>query len=280
MTDALCMAVRPLVAGSRSLDPGRSVWWDGQPPPGQSPDSALWEYALTRDNNCSRHVFHAAPNGQSLLGSKPMKARIHVKRMGSINPATRRRTRMLGPALLVLLLASVLLNLRLITYPTIPAYRVQLGPISEWVSGLATLAAVIVALREASSARRKARLDNLCSIGGWMEIRRLRDGAPRWEITLLNSTDFPIYRWLAVPAGASEAWHLCSSSYGSLVPGTSQFELPGYAGSQQADSLPVKISFEDREGGFWTREPAGRLINIDRSVLDDHFSGCDATKGQ
>ena len=189
------------------------------------------------------------------------------------------RSRLLKPSLLVLCLLLVLLDAWALNSKLMGSIRLQWGSAGEWVSGIGTVAAVIVALRESSVARYQARLDKLCSVGGWMEIRRQQNGTPYWEITLLNSTDFPIYKWYAEPVGELSSWHLCSSVHGSLVPGSSNFEFPGYHGSQQANSVPLQISFQDRDGGIWTREPGGRLINSGSSALDNHLTLCQAQKG-
>lgn len=125
----------------------------------------------------------------------------------------------------------------------------QVGDLGTWVSSVGTVAAVVVALRESASARRAQRIDQLCSVAAWMDLERRDDGTPRWTVTLLNNTAFPIYRWLATPSGSHNhtGWHLCSSRLGPLVPGPTRYEIPAYPGATFMDAEPIEVAFEDRE---------------------------------
>lgn len=135
----------------------------------------------------------------------------------------------------------------------------SVGTVGDWVSGAGTVAAVVVALREAAIARDRSRLDSLCAVSAWMELVKTQGGQHVWNVTLLNATAFPIYRWAATPSVEDADWHLCYPLHGALVPGASQFEIADFAEADHAHAVPIEIVFEDRDGSFWRREPGGRL---------------------
>jgi hypothetical protein len=66
------------------------------------------------------------------------------------------------------------------------------GPVSDWVSGLATLAAVVVALWTALDTERKRLNEKYASVFAWFERA---PGATFGTLYIKNSTEYPVYTW-------------------------------------------------------------------------------------
>jgi hypothetical protein len=66
------------------------------------------------------------------------------------------------------------------------------GPVSEWVSGLGTLAAVVIALWTSIDTERKRLVDKYASVFAWFERA---PGATFGTLYIKNSTEYPVYKW-------------------------------------------------------------------------------------
>ena len=66
------------------------------------------------------------------------------------------------------------------------------GPVSEWVAGIATLAAVAVALWTSLDTERKRLKDKYASVFAWFERA---PGATFGTLYIKNSTEYPVYKW-------------------------------------------------------------------------------------
>ena len=66
------------------------------------------------------------------------------------------------------------------------------GPVSEWVAGLGTLAAVAVALWTSVDTERKRLNDKYASVFAWFERA---PGATFGTLYIKNSTEYPVYKW-------------------------------------------------------------------------------------
>jgi hypothetical protein len=66
------------------------------------------------------------------------------------------------------------------------------GPVSEWVAGIGTLAAVWVALWTSRDAERKRLDDKYASVFAWFERA---PGATFGTLYIKNSTEYPVYKW-------------------------------------------------------------------------------------
>lgn len=72
---------------------------------------------------------------------------------------------------------------------------VDWGPVSDWVAGLATLAAVVVALWTSVDTERKRINEKYASVFAWFERA---PGATFGTLYIKNSTDYPVYKWEVV----------------------------------------------------------------------------------
>lgn len=66
------------------------------------------------------------------------------------------------------------------------------GPVSEWVAGIGTLAAVSVALWTSLDTERKRLKDKYASVFAWFERA---PGATFGTLYIKNNTEYPVYRW-------------------------------------------------------------------------------------
>jgi hypothetical protein len=66
------------------------------------------------------------------------------------------------------------------------------GPVSDWVAGLGTLAAVLVALWTSLDTERKRLRDKYASVFAWFERA---PGATFGTLYIKNSTEYPVYKW-------------------------------------------------------------------------------------
>jgi hypothetical protein len=152
------------------------------------------------------------------------------------------------------------------------------GTLGEWVSGVGTVAAIAIALRESGLARRRERLDRLCAVTAWMELERHADGEPRWTVSVSNGTEHPIYEWLVVPRprdGSDATWHLCAEKLGPLTPRVSQYEVPHETDSGFEAASPVELHFEDRDGQQWLRNTRGQLTAVAHPGESDADKRCE-----
>jgi hypothetical protein len=66
------------------------------------------------------------------------------------------------------------------------------GPVSEWVAGLGTLAAVLVALWTSLDTERKRLNDKYAAVFAWFERA---PSATFGTLYIKNSTEYPVYKW-------------------------------------------------------------------------------------
>lgn len=146
----------------------------------------------------------------------------------------------------------------------------QWGSVSEWVSGIATTIAVIVALVFSMRSERDQREATLASVYAWVEIRRAQtEGGGRVGVlSVANDTHYPIYKWTIriewdAPGGQVESHSLDESVHGLLLPGTRTLEIDEGGGvllpSHDA-AFSVDLRFCDANGQMRHRMPTGKLV--------------------
>jgi hypothetical protein len=137
------------------------------------------------------------------------------------------------------------------------------GSVSDWVSGIATAVAVVVALIFSLRAERHEREQKLGAVYAWFTIQRDAN-AESGILWLHNATEVPIYEWrvrveylhndeeVEVSTG--------SEDLGILPPGRFSFPLHGTHSLPSNDSaVRVKLRFRDANGRGLSRTPTGAL---------------------
>lgn len=136
------------------------------------------------------------------------------------------------------------------------------GSVSDWVSGVATVLAVVIALIFSLRAESETTDQRLAAVYAWFVVNH-----GTGELWLHNATEIPIYRWSVIvswPTGPSQtkSVNAASDTFGILPPGRFSFSLQG------ADSLPsndsvvqVDLRFTDARQRNRRRTPTGRLLS-------------------
>ena len=138
------------------------------------------------------------------------------------------------------------------------------GSVSDWVAGLATAAAVVVALVFSLRTERQQRDSTLAAVHAWFELALGKDAARTGTLRLINATSYPVYEWSVEVRWADGAMGVATSQadHGLLPPGDHHFalsadglDLPGNDADVQVD-----LRFRDAEGHARHRLPTGRLV--------------------
>jgi hypothetical protein len=152
-----------------------------------------------------------------------------------------------------------------------PVNYERFGTWNEFLTGTATVAVVIVALREISVERRRAvaELDRLrdretTQVFSWLTPRKDPSGVAHWYLSFENNTVFPVYEWIVEFDIDRE--HACGKLSGPVRPHTSQLFLPDFAGTPPDEIPKLILSFTDAMGRTWRRDEVGRLALWDMAI--------------
>lgn len=139
---------------------------------------------------------------------------------------------------------------------------IQWGAVSDWISGISTLVAVVVALLFSLRAEHAERNARLAAVFAWYEA-----GLPSGHLCTTNSTEAPIYDWRATvtwtdpQTGATRTLSTGSADFGLLPPGKLEFQLrigpEAIPGNDAA--VAVRLDFADAMGRRFTRSATGAL---------------------
>lgn len=145
------------------------------------------------------------------------------------------------------------------------AAGVQWGTVSDWISGVATAIAVIIALIFSLRAERQEQADKLAAVHAWLAVDQ-EGGVEAGNLWLVNSTDSPIYEWqvdLSWPTDTDAGgvqMSIGSDSYGLLPPGRYPFPVREHVVLPANDAhVSVELRFRDAAGKRRRRLPSGRL---------------------
>ena len=140
--------------------------------------------------------------------------------------------------------------------------RIQWGPVSDWVSGLATLLAVAIALTFSLRSDQRDRENALAAVYSWLTI----SAAGAAVLWLRNATAAPIYQWSVTLTwtdvnGTSLESKTGSGEYGILPPGDYDFPIEDDRTLPVNDAhVGVHLRFRDAAGRALHRTPTGALI--------------------
>lgn len=139
------------------------------------------------------------------------------------------------------------------------------GAVSDWVSGVATVIAVAVALVFSVRAERQKDEMRMAAVYAWFIVGP-GDSPMPGQLWLHNATDLPIYRWIVRvtwmdAAGDDISVTTGSDALGLLPPGRFSFALEGGAPLPVNDALvKVDLHFTDSRQRELRRTPSGKLI--------------------
>ena len=131
------------------------------------------------------------------------------------------------------------------------------GDVATWFTGVATVAAVSVALAEASRSRRneqRRQQDVERDVLAWLELQ------PTWLLCLQNRSGRSVAPWtLDFESGA----HVCWRTVGPIPPGRLDVDLADKRGMPEPEphAFPeFKISFVTLGSRVWSRTSTGDLV--------------------
>jgi hypothetical protein len=160
--------------------------------------------------------------------------------------------------------------------------------LAYWVSGVATTAAVIVALWFSARARTDARHQELHRVYAWAEFAPVLHSAGHddgWKLVFSNLTDIPVFRWSAAVEWTSVAGHRGSTTFthvsmGLLAPGRSECAWNPAEPPAHEASIEMTLVFEDAVHQTWARRRAGllaRATTAERARLDEASEATDVS---
>jgi hypothetical protein len=152
--------------------------------------------------------------------------------------------------------------------------------LAYWVSGVATTAAVIVALWFSAQARRDARHQELHRVYAWAEFAPVVHSAgydDGWKVVFSNLTDIPVFEWAAAVEWTAVAGHreratFSSVSMGLLAPGRGECAWKPAEPPASEASIEVTLVFRDAAHQAWARRRMGLLARAtatERGWLSD-----------
>lgn len=137
------------------------------------------------------------------------------------------------------------------------------GTVSEWFSGVASFSAVAIALIFSSKSSRIERDTRYKAVYAWSEHNPVDE---TWELVIDNSTNYPIYQWLAQirwrPDGqdSREVDKVDSDRLGIIPPGKNRYQwVPSKALHDSESQVHVTLIFRDATGTVCHRLSNGHL---------------------
>jgi hypothetical protein len=141
------------------------------------------------------------------------------------------------------------------------------GDLGTWVSGLATFAAVVVAVFYSQLQERRAREQSLHNVYAWMQ----KSPQGPWQIVVSNGTGAPIYDWsitIQWDRGGEEVWDgYTHEDFGILPPAQKTYPLAPEASEVLPDNdakIRMTIEFVDRNLQRWSRSSTDELQRVNR----------------
>lgn len=197
----------------------------------------------------------------------------------------RKRELLLGSIIALLIFCLLVISslyLWGVTFWRGPIDYAVFGNWSEALSGLATTAAVTVALTSLlheRSIRRLAEhnqtLEREAAVYIWLSFTEIVDQAGKrvgrlWDLKIQNLMTAPIYRWSAIFSDGQP--HLCGFSARPLLPGENVFNLPRLDNSMPNAVPTAELIFESQSGSVLRRSDKGALGEAAiRSLVCEHW---------
>jgi len=151
---------------------------------------------------------------------------------------------------------------------------IQWGDVSSWVSGVATVAAIAVALYQSRRAERLAHQRDLTSVFAWFASAANDEG--RGFLKMVNNTKSPIYRWRAIVEDPSDGVKVSVGDieFGLFPPG--EYSHPcnaDLAAAGNDNSTRTTLVFRTADNTWRVRDGAGVLKRVSEAkakrLMDD-----------
>ena len=156
--------------------------------------------------------------------------------------------------------------------PAGAASTANLGTWGEWIAGIGSVSAAVVALSAIVIQRHAEDVSKRTAIAAWMDVEVDPErGQPYWTVKVRNDTGLPIFQWAITSSNGSV--HLCSQENGPIVPDMSRYLLAAEEPPDQSRAVALVLEFRDRLGKLWKRDDSGRVGAL-RAM-----SGCPNARG-
>ena len=137
----------------------------------------------------------------------------------------------------------------------------NLGTWGEWIAGLGSVSAAVVALSAIVIQRHAEDIGGRTAVAAWMDVEVDPDrGQPYWTVKVRNDTGLPIFEW-GITSSTSSV-HLCSRENGPIVPEMSRYLLAAEEPPDQARAVALVLEFKDRLGKLWQRDASGEVRTL------------------
>ena len=145
--------------------------------------------------------------------------------------------------------------------PAGAAAEANLGTWGEWIAGLGSVGAAVVALSAIVIQRHSEDVGNRTAIAAWMDVEVDPErGQPYWTVKVRNDTGLPVFEWTI--GSASGTVHLCSRENGPIVPDLSRYLLTADEPPDQSRAVALSLEFRDRLGKLWQRDTSGTVVGV------------------
>ena len=142
--------------------------------------------------------------------------------------------------------------------PAGAAASANLGTWGEWIAGIGSVSAAVVALSAIVIQRHAEDVGRRTAIAAWMDVELDPErGQPYWTVKVRNDTGLPVFQWAITSSNTSV--HLCSQENGPIVPDLSRYLLSAEEAPDQTRAVALVLEFRDRLGKLWQRDVSGRV---------------------
>jgi hypothetical protein len=154
----------------------------------------------------------------------------------------------------------------------------NLGTWGEWIAGIGSVSAAVVALSAIVIQRHEEDVRKRTALAAWMDVEvDPASGRPYWAVKVRNDTDLPVFEWGINSADGSV--HLCSQENGPIVPDMSRYVLSTEQPPDQARAVALAVEFRDRLGKLWLRPSSGQVAGLSMRSRCPHEQNAASSRG-
>lgn len=142
----------------------------------------------------------------------------------------------------------------------------EVGSLADWVAGMGSICAVIVAVGFWSLDKRASRKNKLLAVSAWVEKSNNNVTENGWKIIIVNGTEQPIFKWnLSINWKNFERTYEEYISYktvGIIPPGRTEYPWSPHDTPFEEALVATKLRFQDINTALWARDSQGNLKKI------------------